>query len=708
MLQDDTRISLADLSAVGILLRPIDAVTIVRELTVQLAAGELPGVPSPHVIRLASTGAVSIEGPVAAGSRPVARVAQLLESLLPTSDGRGDDPVPPDLRRVIARALGSSNLPPWPSLDSFAEALSRFSAADRGEAIADLVASWASAAIDSNRITARPTERPATAVDSESSGPHFGDFRRTSAKATPKLDTSEVSISEIRRARRATGLPLAEISRRSRIPVSLLRQLEWGYLQNWPNGLYGRTQLVRYARAAGLDQDLVVRSIWPMLEEASQSSPAPESVAVVTRPSAPDIALITLDDLEPVFAEEAAEEPARVEKVVEPLPRIEESAPADRTVITDSAVDVSTVPHRRRTRLLASFALASAVAAGVIASVWLGVGTLPDRPPPPPPPAVSKNEASDSSSGGTSGAANAAEDRGTEPANATIETPQSAERSQSSTTPPPEPVAEPIRPREPDSMVPDNAAGSPAFASLGAAMFYQDDENTDDVVRAGARSPATTLRIVRVVDENFRNFHARPSPDGARIAFDSDREQQRAVYVADVDGSNVRRVSGEGFAAFPSWSPDGKSLAFVRADPEHPRVWNLWTVDLDSGHLRQVTGHGSGQLWGGSWFPDGRRIAYSLENQLNVIDTLTGEERSYPSPRTGRLVRTPAVSPDGRRIIFQVADDGTWLLDVADGSVRKVLADPSAEEYAWSPDGRRVAYYSRRTDEWGVWVMTSR
>jgi hypothetical protein len=705
MLKDDTRISLADLSAVGILLRPVDAVTIVRELTVQLAAGELPGVPSPHVIRLASTGAVSIEGPVAAGSRPVARVAQLLESLLPTPDGTGDDPVPAHLRRVIARALGSSNLPPWPSLDSFAEALSRFSAADRGEAIADLVASWASAAIDSNRITARPTERLPT-VDSESSGPHFGDFRRTSAKSTPKPDTFEVSISEIRRARRATGLPLAEISRRSRIPVSLLRQLEWGYLQNWPNGLYGRTQLVRYARAAGLDQDLVVRSIWPMLEEASESSPAPESVAVMTSPSVPEIALITLDDLEPVFAEEAAEKPARVEKVVEPPPWIEKSAPADRTVITDSTVDVSTVPHRRRTRLLASFALASAVAAGVIASVRLGVGTLLDRQQPAT--AVSKNEASDSSSRETSGAANAAEDRGTQAANATIETPQSAEKSQSSTTAPSEPVAEPIRPREPDGMVPDNAAGSPAFASLGAAMFYQDDENTDDVVRAGARSPAATLRIVRVVDENFRNFHARPSPEGARIAFDSDREQQRAVYVADVDGSNVRRVSGEGFAAFPSWSPDGKSLAFVRADPEHPRVWNLWTVDLDSGHLRQVTGHGSGQLWGGSWFPDGRRIAYSLENQLNVIDTLTGEERSYPSPRTGRLVRTPAVSPDGRRIIFQVADDGAWLLDVADGSVRKVLADPSAEEYAWSPDGRRVAYYSRRTNEWGVWVMTSR
>ena len=44
----------------------------------------------------------------------------------------------------------------------------------------------------------------------------------------------------------------------ARIPVSMLRQLEWGYLRNWPKGLYGRTQLVRYARASGLSRQLVL------------------------------------------------------------------------------------------------------------------------------------------------------------------------------------------------------------------------------------------------------------------------------------------------------------------------------------------------------------------------------------------------------------------------------------------------------------------
>lgn len=240
-------------------------------------------------------------------------------------------------------------------------------------------------------------------------------------------------------------------------------------------------------------------------------------------------------------------------------------------------------------------------------------------------------------------------------------------------------------------------------------MFYHvkgDERST--LMRADTGGDGAILRITRIVDDTAHNFHVRPSPDGTRIAFDSDREGERAVYVADADGKHVRRVTAEGFAAVPSWSPDGRSLAFVRAEPGKPLVWNLWVTELATGTFRRLTSHTVGQPWGGSWFPDGRRIAYGHEERLVILNVDTGDEQVYPSPRKGRLVRTPAVSPDGERIIFQVHRDGGWLLEVADGSMRRVLVDPTAEEYTWSPDGTRVAYYSRRSDGWTVWLMGRR
>jgi len=212
--------------------------------------------------------------------------------------------------------------------------------------------------------------------------------------------------------------------------------------------------------------------------------------------------------------------------------------------------------------------------------------------------------------------------------------------------------------------------------------------------------------VSTILADSARNFHPRPSPDGSMIAFDSDREGIRAVFVAKTDGTGIHRVSGTGFASVPSWSPDGTQLAFVRAEPGAPKVWNLWVAKVDGSGLRRITNHRVGQAWGGSWFPDGRRIAYSVESQLVIVDLSTGVSRVLRSPRAGRLARTPAVSPDGERIVFQVQHDGTWITDLRTGEMTRVLDDPTAEEFAWSPDGRRVAYHSHRAGSWSVWVLT--
>jgi Tol biopolymer transport system component len=247
---------------------------------------------------------------------------------------------------------------------------------------------------------------------------------------------------------------------------------------------------------------------------------------------------------------------------------------------------------------------------------------------------------------------------------------------------------------------------SPTFASTGTALFFHTGKSSD--VRSSLEAAdlnGDDLRVMTILDDGAKNYHVRPSPDGRRVAFDSDRDGERGVYVASRDGSDVHRVSEPGFAAVPTWSPDGARLAYIRAEADRPRVWNLWLQDLATGRARRLTSFAYGQTWSASWFPDGRHIGYTHEDRLIVRDLDTGSTHEYESPVSRRLMRTPAVSPDGTHVIFQVARSGAWLLDLHDGSMRCVLTDPTAEEFAWSPDGRRVAFHSRRDGQWGIWLM---
>ena len=243
---------------------------------------------------------------------------------------------------------------------------------------------------------------------------------------------------------------------------------------------------------------------------------------------------------------------------------------------------------------------------------------------------------------------------------------------------------------------------SPAFAAQGAVIYFHTGGSSAQESDLAMADEAR--RIIPIVRDGARNYHVRPSPDGRVLAFDSDRDGERGIYVANQDGSTVKRVSGPGWAAVPTWAPDGSRLSFVRAETGRPNVWNLWLLSLDSGETQRLTSYRYGQTWGASWFPGGERIVYTHETTLVVRDLVSGATREFKSPIPKRLVRTAAVSPDGRRVIFQVHRDGAWLLGLGDGSMRRVLADPSAEEFSWAPDGTRVAFHSRRGGRWGVQV----
>ena len=684
----DHHLSIADLAAAGLRLSPAEAVTITRELTLRAHAGDLPGIPSSTVLRFTSDGGIVCEGPVVAG-QSVERAGRLLESLLPGFDAPPELRVPGALRLVVARALGTLDLPAYSTLDEFADALARFTAGDPQTVIRALVGTW-------RGVVDGAAPEPA---DEGGDG----------------TESVDLTISDVRRARRSTGLRLADIAERSRIPVSLLRELEWGYFVNWPDGQYGRSQLVRYARAAGLDVEVVTRAVWPVLSEAVRARGAQPA--------------------QPAFIDGAV-----LGEVTEERDDRHAAAPAVGTslVALGSAVPVTSAVAPRRRLWLAALAIPALIAIGLLPAAWQSSAgsrgaepaatealaansspapqpeVRPDTTPAAPAPAAALSAAAPPADAAPPVAARpeaAGPAVANGPAVATgaetiVQTPRPPPPTQSR---PPAAAAVPALATARPADLRGDTAFSPAFASVGSAMFYHADAgDRSAIMRADTDTTGAVLRVTSIVDDEARNFHARPSPDGERIAFDSDRDGERAVYVADATGRNVRRVSGEGFAAVPSWSPDGRTLAFVRAEADRPRVWNLWTVDLDTGKSRRLTSYRVGQPWGAAWFPDGRQIAYSHEERLIIRSLEDGKERVFKTPRKGRLVRTPAVSPDGRRVMFQVYKDGAWLLDLSNGSMRRVLTDPTAEEFTWSPDGRRVAYHSRKAGGWGVWIMAAR
>ena len=245
-----TRVSLAELAASDIRLRPTEAVAIVRAICAQHASGILRGMPSPGVIRLTRDGDVVAEGPITTEQDDVARAALLLNALLADFDALPEYRACGALRIVIARALGTLDLPPYASLGEFCEALSRFGTDDVREVAQGLFNAWE---------------------------------RAHASRALNVRHGEALTISDVRRARRATGLTLGHLATVAEVPSTRLRDLEWGYMRDWPATTEGRAQVIRYARAAGLDEGIVLSIAWPMIVEgapAIQVEHAPRTTLV--------------------------------------------------------------------------------------------------------------------------------------------------------------------------------------------------------------------------------------------------------------------------------------------------------------------------------------------------------------------------------------------------------------------------------------------
>jgi len=203
--------------------------------------------------------------------------------------------------------------------------------------------------------------------------------------------------------------------------------------------------------------------------------------------------------------------------------------------------------------------------------------------------------------------------------------------------------------------------------------------------------------------------HFQISPDGRTLAFDDGRN----VYLADVDGTHVRRLT-EGVT--PWWSPDGTHLACLR---DGGSLDALILVDATSG-LAKLLVLSRGAIYHPNFGADGRTILFTRvpTGEPDSIGVYTvkasgnGPSISVPLPHSRHTYSVFATySPDGRTIAFrksqyqgtdptEMTDGSVWLAD-ADGDRARRLGreaswmsqvDPHSLWPVWSPDGRFIAY----------------
>ncbi len=181
------------------------------------------------------------------------------------------------------------------------------------------------------------------------------------------------------------------------------------------------------------------------------------------------------------------------------------------------------------------------------------------------------------------------------------------------------------------------------------------------------------------------------SPDGRHIVYTvakADRATDRGtsqVWLAAIDGSDARRISGAGDRNREArWSPGGKAIAFVSDRVKDTS--GIYVLPIDGpGEARELTRHNQaiGQL---DWSPDGRSIAY-----VTTFDPDNPNEDPAPKTSRVRVTRRLDYKQDNRGYLNDVRSQ-VFVVDVQSGERKKLTSALEDHWYPqWSPDGRTVA-----------------
>jgi Tol biopolymer transport system component len=213
------------------------------------------------------------------------------------------------------------------------------------------------------------------------------------------------------------------------------------------------------------------------------------------------------------------------------------------------------------------------------------------------------------------------------------------------------------------------------------------------------------------------------SPDGRYLAYTTGNRANQDIFVMDANGSHIRNLTPDSpHDLSPTWSPENRRVAFESLRDGN---WDIYLADICDGcplNVRNLTRDDAIDS-SPAWSPDGEQIAFlstrSGESEIYVMDADGSNTRVLTrSSRTD--LQPPVWSPDGEQIAFTSLRSGNWdiytmdaqcgdLPDGCDGHVRNLSQHPTQDNNpTWSPDGRWLAFISRRDENLEIYLVDAR